>query len=151
KRFPDVPVFFWPLDFSWAVRRALRRVKPSLVVLAEGELWPNFLVAAKEQAVAGAGVNGRPSPRSFRPDQRLGGWVRRLLAAVDLFAVQTEEYAAHFRALGVDPARIQVTDSVKYDGVQTDRHNRRTEELRRLLRVEAADLVWIAGSTQAPE
>src|SRR5260370_796788 len=28
KRFPDVHVFYWPLDFSWAVHRALRRVKP---------------------------------------------------------------------------------------------------------------------------
>src|SRR5262249_2037744 len=46
KHFPDVHVFYWPFDFSWAVHRALRRVQPSLVVLAEGELWPNFLMAA---------------------------------------------------------------------------------------------------------
>src|SRR5262245_50593502 len=46
KRFPDLKVFFWPLDFTWAVGRALRRVRPNLVVLAEGELWPNFLWAA---------------------------------------------------------------------------------------------------------
>src|SRR5207253_11051649 len=24
KRFPDLPVFFWPFDFSWAVHRSLR-------------------------------------------------------------------------------------------------------------------------------
>ncbi|HJT77445.1 MAG TPA: glycosyltransferase N-terminal domain-containing protein, partial [Gemmataceae bacterium] len=45
KRFPDLHVFWWPLDFSWAVRRALLRVRPAVVVLAEGELWPNFLQA----------------------------------------------------------------------------------------------------------
>src|SRR5271157_379222 len=47
RRFPDLPVCYWPLDFTWAVRRGLRRVNPSLVVLAEGELWPNFLTAAR--------------------------------------------------------------------------------------------------------
>src|SRR4051812_21974285 len=47
RRFPTLSVFYWPFDFSWAVRRALRRVRPDLVVLAEGEVWPNFLVAAK--------------------------------------------------------------------------------------------------------
>ncbi len=47
KCFPDVPVFFWPFDFSWAVNRALRRVRPDLLLLAEGELWPNMLACAK--------------------------------------------------------------------------------------------------------
>src|SRR5262249_17763413 len=92
KRFPDVPVFFWPLDFSWAVRRALRQVNPGLVVLAEGEIWPNFLLAAHARAVPVAVINGRMSPRSFRRYRLLGGLVRRLFALVDLFVVQTDEY-----------------------------------------------------------
>ncbi len=40
---------------------------------------------------------------------------------------------------------------MKYDGCASDRHNPRTEELRRLLNVTAGDLVWVAGSTMAPE
>jgi 3-deoxy-D-manno-octulosonic-acid transferase len=151
KRFPEGPVFYWPFDFSWAVRRALRRVNPSLVVLAEGELWPNFLGAAQERGVPGAVVNGRLSPRSARRYRRLGGLARRWVGRVDLLAVQTEEYAAHFRALGADPGRVHVTGSVKYDGVESDGHNPRTEALRRLLGVRPGDLVWIAGSTQTPE
>jgi 3-deoxy-D-manno-octulosonic-acid transferase len=43
KSFVDLPVIFWPLDFTWAVRRALVRVRPRLVILAESEVWPNFL------------------------------------------------------------------------------------------------------------
>src|SRR5689334_6948418 len=39
-RFPDTPVVPYPLDFSWAVGRVLRRVNPAVVVLAESELWP---------------------------------------------------------------------------------------------------------------
>src|SRR5262245_44654612 len=151
KRFPDLRVFFWPLDFSWAVRRALRRVNPRLVVLAEGDLWPNFLAAAKEMEISVAIVNGRMSPRSFWRYRRFGRWARGLLEPVDLFAVPTEEYAAHLRALGAAAERVYVTGSVEYDGVSMDRHNPRTEALRRLLRVESGDLVWIAGSTQAPE
>jgi 3-deoxy-D-manno-octulosonic-acid transferase len=151
RRFPDLPVFFWPLDFSWAVRRALRRVKPSLVVLAEGELWPNFLIAAQKRRVPVAVVNGRMSPRSLRRYQIFGRLLRRMFARVDLFAMQTPEYADALRCLGAMPDRVQVTGSVKYDGVETDRHNVRTEALRRLLDVRPEQLVWIAGSTQAPE
>src|SRR5690242_12800982 len=63
KRFPDLAVFYWPFDFSWAVVRALRRVNPNLIVLAEGELWPNFLVASQRCCVPVAMINGRMSPR----------------------------------------------------------------------------------------
>jgi 3-deoxy-D-manno-octulosonic-acid transferase len=151
KCFAGMPMFFWPLDFSWAVRRALRRLRPSLVVLAEADLWPNFLMAAKQAGIGVAVINGRMSPRSFRRYRRLGPLRRYLLDPVDLFAVQTEEYAENLRAMGVNPSRIQVTGSVKYDGVTIDRGNPRTETLRRLFDVTEGEIVWIAGSTQSPE
>jgi 3-deoxy-D-manno-octulosonic-acid transferase len=151
KHFPDLPVFYWPLDFTWAVCRTLRSVNPSIVILAEGELWPNFIHAAKQRGIPVAIINGRLSPRSFRRYSRLSPCVRYLFARIDLFAVQTAEYARSVRVLGAPRERVHVTGSVKFDGVATDRHNSRTQELARLLRVEASDLVWIAGSTQAPE
>jgi 3-deoxy-D-manno-octulosonic-acid transferase len=151
KHFPELPVFFWPLDFSWAVRRALHRVRPSLVVLAECELWPNFLLAARHQGVPVAVINARMSPRSFGRYRRLGALARRLLTRVDLFAAQTAEYATHLRRLGAPAERVHVSGSVKYDGTSGDRGNPRTQELRRLLAIEPGDLVIIAGSTQEPE
>jgi 3-deoxy-D-manno-octulosonic-acid transferase len=149
KNFPNAPVFYWPLDFTWAVHRALRRVRPSLVVLAEGELWPNFLAATKKRGIPVAVINGRLSPRSFRRLQRSRFLTRPVLANVDLFAVQTEEYADWYRGLGVPSHRIVPTGSVKYDGVETDRQNPRTRELVNLFGV--GGLIWIAGSTQEPE
>jgi 3-deoxy-D-manno-octulosonic-acid transferase len=151
RHFPDLPVFCWPFDFSWAARRALRRVRPSLVILAEGEMWPNFLLAAERQGVPVAVINARMSPRSFGRYRRLGVLARRLLARVALFAAQTPDYAAHLRRLGAPVGRVHVTGSVKYDGTSADRGNPRTQELRRLLAVQEDDLIFIAGSTQAPE
>jgi 3-deoxy-D-manno-octulosonic-acid transferase len=149
KRFPDLPVFFWPFDFTWAVHRAVQRVRPSLVVLAEGELWPNFIAGAKRQAVPVAIVNGRMSPRSLRRYRRLRWLARGLFRKLDLCAVHTEEYARAFRALGA--GNVHVTGSVKYDGACVDRNNPRTRELGRLLGISAEHLVLVAGSTQAPE
>src|SRR5262249_13911728 len=109
KRFVDLTVFYWPLDFTWAVRRALRRVNPNLVVLAEGELWPNFLRAAERQGVPVAVINGRMSPRSFRRYRHLSSLVRPLFRRLRLCAVQTQEYADHLIALGADPETVAVT------------------------------------------
>jgi len=160
KRFPDLHVVYWPFDFSWAVHRAPQRVNPSLVVLAEGELWPNFLAAARQRGVPVAVINGRLSPKSLRRFRASSWLLRPMLTSVDLFAVQTEEYADGFRQLGVPPDRVCVTGSVKYDGVETDRANPRTQELARLFALNHrfqpdqpgnTDLVWVAGSTQHPE
>jgi 3-deoxy-D-manno-octulosonic-acid transferase len=151
RRFADLPVVYWPFDFTWAVRRALRRVRPDVVLLAEGELWPNFLGAATRAGVRVAVINGRMSPRSAGRYGRLGPLARRLFGRLDLCLAQTEEYAASYRALGVPAGAVHVTGNVKYDGVEADRNNARTEAMRRLFAVTAGDLVWVAGSTQAPE
>jgi 3-deoxy-D-manno-octulosonic-acid transferase len=151
KAFPDLAVFPFPFDFSWAVRRSLRAVAPSLVVLAEGEIWPNFLLACRRRGVPVAVVNGRMSPRSRRRYGRLAWIARPLFRTLDLLAVQTADFADALRALGARHQCVHVTANVKYDGAGGDRANPRTAELRRLLHVHPDDLVWIAGSTQAPE
>ena len=151
KRFVGIPVFHWPLDFSWAIRRVLATVRPTLVVLAEGEMWPNFLRLARRQGAKIAVINGRMSPRSFRRHCYFRRFTGGLLRSIDLFAVQTIAYASAFRALGVDQQRIVVTGSVKYDGVIMDRQNAKTKEMAKLFGIEADDLVMVAGSTQDPE
>lgn len=151
KHFPELTSFYWPLDFSWSVRRALRCVNPTLVVLAEGEIWPNFVLAAAERGVPVAVINGRMSPRSARRYQLVRGLVRLILRRIALFAMQTEEYAASLCQLGVLPERIRVTGSVKYDGVVGERGNTQTVALGKLFGIGRGDLVWVAGSTQAPE
>jgi 3-deoxy-D-manno-octulosonic-acid transferase len=149
--FPDLPVFFYPFDFSWAVRRTLRRVDAALIVLAEGEMWPNLLLAARQYGVPVAVINGRMSPRSAARYRRLPWLTAPLFDCIRLYAAQTREYAEAVCSLGAAPDRIFITGSVKYDGATGDRRNPRTEALRRLLNVSADDLVWAAGSTMAPE
>ncbi|MCL6501686.1 MAG: 3-deoxy-D-manno-octulosonic acid transferase [Pirellulales bacterium] len=149
RRFSGLDVFYMPLDFSWAVQQALTRQRPAMLVLAELELWPNLIALARRQGVRIAVVNGRLSERSFRGYSRLRPLVARWLAQVDLVAAQHADYAARFRALGAP--RVEVTGSVKFDGAQNDRQHPHVQRLRRLAGLEDEHLVWLAGSTHAPE
>ncbi|HEX4142954.1 MAG TPA: 3-deoxy-D-manno-octulosonic acid transferase [Pirellulales bacterium] len=150
-RFPGLTVFYCPLDFSWAVRRAMRRIGPRLLVLAELELWPNLIWAAHGAGARVAIVNGRLSERSFRGYRRLRPLLSRLLGNLDLVAVQTPEYAQRFLALGAPPDRVEVTGSIKFDGAEADRQNAETVRLSNLAGFGPDDVVLLAGSTQEPE
>jgi 3-deoxy-D-manno-octulosonic-acid transferase len=150
-RFPHLMVFYCPLDFTWAVGRAMRRVRPELLVLAELELWPNLVRAAKTWGAKVAVVNGRLGERSYRGYRLIRPLMRPLLERVDCVAAQNDEYAMRFRRLGAASQQVSVTGSIKFDGAQTDRDNPRTARLRELAGYSADDIVFLAGSTQAPE
>ena len=151
KKYAVHTVFYCPLDFSWATRAAMRRVRPDLLVLAELELWPNLINAAKEQGTRVAIINGRLSDKSFRGYGRILPVVARLLRMVDVIAAQNLETAQRFRRLGARAEHVCATGSLKFDGAQTDRENTRSRELRALAGFEPDDIVLLAGSTQAPE
>lgn len=150
-RFSECNVSWFPLDFSWAVSNAIRRVKPAMVVLVELELWPNFLRECGKAGVMTALVNARMSDRSFRGYSRVKPIMAPLFGQFNVVAAQTEEYASRLRRLGASATATHVTGSIKFDGVTTTHQNSATNEFRRLFAISDDDVVLIAGSTQHPE
>jgi 3-deoxy-D-manno-octulosonic-acid transferase len=69
----------YPLDFSWAVRRFLDRVKPDAVALVELEVWPNFVDACASRGISVCIINGRLSERSFKGYRRIRGFLAKRL------------------------------------------------------------------------
>ena len=151
KKYSQLTVFYCPLDFSWAVRAAMRRIRPDVLVLAELELWPNLVRGARQAGARVAVVNGRLSESSFRGYRRVRPWIAGVLRQIDLLAVQDATYAGRFRSLGAPEQAVQVTGSIKYDGAETDRHNPTTRRLRGLAGINEGEVVFLAGSTQHPE
>ncbi len=147
KRLAGVPVFFFPLDFAFTVRRYLRVLRPSLVVLVESELWPRLLAECERARVPVAVVNARVSDRSFRRTMPVRGLWRWMAAKVAVFLAQGEESAGRLRELGVAKERVVVSGNLKYDlpPVREGVIAQRIGELRR------ASRVIVAGSTHEGE
>ena len=150
-RYADLSVFYCPLDFSWAVRRAMRRIRPDLLVLAELELWPNLVRAAREHGAKVAIINGRLSDDSYRGYSYIRPLIAWLLRGIEVIGAQDDQTAERFLALGARRETVHVTGSLKYDGAQTNRDNPATARLRRLAGIAADDVVFLAGSTGDPE
>lgn len=151
KRYPELCVFYCPLDFSWAVAEAMGRIRPDVLVLAELELWPNLIASARRSGAKVAVVNGRLSENSARGYARIRPVVRSILHGIDVLAVQDGTYARRFRNLGAVEDSLHVTGSMKYDGAETDRNNQATTRLKEAWGIAKDDRVFLVGSTQAPE
>lgn len=151
EKFPDISVCYFPLDFSWAVQRALGRIQPTHIVLVELELWPNFLMAARKRGVPVSLINGRLSDSSFRGYSRIRWLLGPLLQTFQLVAVQNETYAQRFIQLGASAGSVHVTGSAKFDRVQTDCQNHQTVRLKTAFGLSDDEPVFVAGSTQDPE
>ncbi len=148
-RFPPELVFPCPLDFSWAVRRVLQRVQPDLLVLGELELWPQLLALTAANGVPIAVVNARMSERSFHGYRRLAWLARRMLRRLTVVIARSREDADRFTALGA--ADVVVAGSMKYDGARGERTAVKVQQLAALAGIAPEDVVFLAGSTQAPE
>src|SRR5260221_2550590 len=116
-------VFYFPLDWRFCVRRVLRAVRPSLVVVLETEIWPNFLRETRRQNIPVLFVSGRMSDRSFARYGRylakfgffLRPFLRTALGNASAFLMQSEKDAESIRALGAPAERVSVSGNLKYD------------------------------------
>lgn len=120
--FADAVIYF-PLDWTFCVRRALRAVRPAIVVVLETEIWPNFLREAGKCKIPVIFVSGRISDRSFERYRNyfnkfgffLRPFLRRALGNATSFLMQSQADADRIRFLGAPPERVSVSGNLKYD------------------------------------
>ena len=119
QRFGAENVFYFPLDFSFAIQPYLDALRPELVVVAETEFWPNFLRLAKRSGARIAVINCRISDRSLPGYKRFRFWLPRLLQEtlenVDIFLAQTGEDRQRLVEIGAHEARVTVAGNLKFD------------------------------------
>lgn len=108
-------VFYFPFDWKFSVRRALRRFAPSVVILLETEIWFNFLREANKSGSKVAIVNGRISERSYKRFGYIKKFMRRVLSYPDLALMQSNLDAKRIMALGMRATKVKVTGNIKFD------------------------------------
>ncbi|HEY7096354.1 MAG TPA: 3-deoxy-D-manno-octulosonic acid transferase [Terriglobales bacterium] len=115
KRFGDDHVFYFPIDFRWAIRPYLEKLRPQLVVIAETEFWPNFLRLAHASGASIAIVNARISDSSWPGYRRFRSLLRKILSQIDIFLAQTDEDRKRLIDLGAPAERVEVSGNLKFD------------------------------------
>jgi tetraacyldisaccharide 4'-kinase len=135
-------LFYSPLDYASFVRRVLRTIRPSLVIVLETEIWPNLYSQTKRSGARLAIVNGRISDRTWPQYKRMRWLFAPVVSLADAVFPQTATDRDRYLYLGVPATRLHLEGNLKYDAPSAGKPSR--------LPTFGADKVWIAASTVAP-
>lgn len=146
KHFGENNVFYFPMDFGFAIRPYLALLQPKLVIVAETEFWPNFLRLTHASRAQLAVINARISDRSWPRYRRFRFLFSRILKPVNLFLAQTDEDAKRLRDIGAPAERVHVGGNLKFD-VPTPPAPPVVASLRTSIQQSGAGPVIVCGST----
>jgi 3-deoxy-D-manno-octulosonic-acid transferase len=143
--------FYFPIDWAFCVRRVLAQIRPGLVVIAETEIWPNFLRECQRNQIPVVLVNGRISDKSIHHYRRIRWVMRRVLPMVSFCCMRGNPDRERILELGAPPERVAVCGNLKFDLSPAKDLQEKSELFRRLFSLQDGDFVLVAGSTLAGE
>lgn len=141
----------FPIDTSWAVRSALKLVRPEAVICLETELWPGFIHQVHKYGAKLIMVNGRISIRSFGRYQKIKWFIRPLLEKFEYMSMIRKDDADRLLALGANATKVIVHGNMKYDLVAQNVSADTERIVRDRVGIGPDRPVLIAGSTHKGE
>lgn len=135
----DAVIIYFPLDFSFVVKKAAAIIRPNIYVMIETEIWPNLLKELSRQNVPSVLINGRISDRSFGKYKLVKGFLKNTLSEINAFCMQSETDASRIKELGAPAERVRVTGNMKFDSAPLTDASGISEEF------------FVAGSTHSGE
>ncbi len=141
-------LIYMPIDVARFQLVAMQKVRPSVVVVMETELWFNFLWAAKVFDAKTLLINGRISDRSYPRSKKIAFFYKALLKYMDQCLMQTQADADRIKELGGQ--NIEVFGNCKFDqaaeGLDAD-----PGQWRKDLGLRDDKLILVIGSTRGSE
>ncbi len=147
--FIDALVYF-PLDFSWAVKKVIDEFRPDIFIVVEKEVWPNMYHALDERGVPIVVVNGVISERSYRRFLKFRFFFEDIFSKIGFFCARTEVDLDRAIGLGVREGRAMVAGNLKFDQLAGSRV-KPPAGLERALGLGPSDILFVAGSTHRGE
>jgi len=140
---------YLPLDFSWIMKRFVRRLNPFLLVLVEGDYWFNLINEIKKVKGKIVVVNGKLSEKSMKRFLTFSFFSRLIFHSIDYFCLQGESYFESFLKLWICLKKLKITGNLKFDVPFPELGD--LEELKRRFDIQPKDRVITLGSTHKGE
>ena len=142
-----VGIGYFPIDWWLFSARAWKRISPDLVVLTEGERWPEHMHQARLRGVPVICINARLTERSLRRWKLFPPAARRLFRDITRLLPCSSQDEARFLSLGYPAERMLMTGNIKLDVTIPLLADAEKESLRAEIGLPDAGLVLFGSST----
>jgi len=144
-------ILFVPIDHPFIVRRTIEKIQPSILLIAETELWPNLLHSCGKKRIPIVLFNGRISQKSFQRYLLFKFFFRESLKYISLFLMQTEEDRTRIIEIGGESQKTKVVGNLKFDQTFPAFTQEATDKMAKVLGFHGKEKILIAGSTHSGE
>lgn len=106
-------VTYFPFDIPSAVNKFLDELKPSLVLIAETEIWPNFAVGCKKRNIPICIINGRISDSTYKTYKIAKPFFNEVFKNFTAVYAQSQEDLQKYISLGMK--NTEFMGNLKFD------------------------------------
>jgi 3-deoxy-D-manno-octulosonic-acid transferase len=140
-----------PLDCWWSIRRLVNYIRPSVLLLVEGDIWPGLLSYLKKRDVKAILINGRISPRTFGYYRRFRFFSGKLLDYLELCLMQSDLDKDRLLKVGLFDGKVVTVGNIKFDSDWTVMDDKEHGYWSEQLRLRPENRIFVAGSTHDGE
>jgi len=148
---PRIQCIYSPIDFFVSIRLAFYEIHPTVLVLLETEIWPNWIFTASALNVPVVIINGRISERTIAGFKKFNSLVRFIVQKVSAFSMIAETDAKRIRKIGALPENVYISGNAKFDLLANIYCPKLPDQLRKKLNIQSNTFVLVAGSTRTGE
>ncbi|MBR1775488.1 3-deoxy-D-manno-octulosonic acid transferase [bacterium] len=135
-------ITFFPFDECFSIKRFMQNVHPSVVLIAETEIWPTFAFGCKKRNIPLYIINGRISDLSYWMYRLAKPFFKQVLENYSGIFTQSIEDKDKFISIGVDKENAEFMGNLKF-GI--------TKSTAKINISEGNYPILLAGSTHKPE
>jgi len=115
QEYKSIRVIMAPIDFSFVIKRFIKKISPDILILNELELWPNWISLMSKNKIPILLINGRISETAMTKYKKFKFILKFFFKKIDMFLLQAEIYKTRFLDLGVDEKKIKICGNIKAD------------------------------------
>lgn len=117
KKYSQVADFitYFPFDITYCVNSFLNKIKPTVVLIAETELWPVFSSSCKKRKIKLYCINGRMSDSTYSIYKKFGFFFKYVLSKYTKILTQSEIDMNKLLSIGAPKDKTSVMKNLKFD------------------------------------
>lgn len=138
-------ITYFPFDFFFSINSFLNAVKPDKIVIAETEIWPDFVYLANRRNIPVYIVNGRLSPNSYKGYKKFSFFFTPVLAQYKGIYMQTQGDVERILDVGAKQDITKCMGNLKFD-IKPNLSDSQITELAESLKLNGARMIAAAST-----